>query len=241
MRDLQHWKDKIELTLDGRQVFFLFFGGAVLACLLFAVGVLTVRRLEARAIALDAPSADDPLAALDQLGDLEDEELTYHRALTHPRADAEQHHTAPKPAAAKPAVKPPARSATPAHAALEPAAPRLAPLSAKIVEPAVKLAAIEIKASPAALTKSDGKDAVADSGPHFTLQLSAFAARKDADDFLHRVQSAGYHAFVLASDVPGKGVVYRVRVGDYQSREAALAEKSGVERKLKVATYLARL
>jgi hypothetical protein len=55
MRDLQHWKDKVELSLDGRQLFFLFFGGAIGACLLFALGVMTGRRIEARAIAMEAP------------------------------------------------------------------------------------------------------------------------------------------------------------------------------------------
>ena len=82
MRDLSQWKDKVELSLDGRQLFFLFFGGATLACLLFTLGIMTGRRLEARAIALETPATDDPLAMLDQLGDLEDEELTYHQALT---------------------------------------------------------------------------------------------------------------------------------------------------------------
>ena len=29
MRDLDRWKDKVELQLDGRQIFFLFFGSAI--------------------------------------------------------------------------------------------------------------------------------------------------------------------------------------------------------------------
>jgi DedD protein len=250
MRDLQHWKDKVELTLDGRQVFFLFFGGAVLACLLFAVGVMTGRRLEARAIALDTPAADDPLAALDQLGDLEDEELTYHRALTRPHGDNDRLHSVAKPPAPmKPAAaKPPAVKPTPTHATAdaEPSAPEAAVVPAvlpkKITDSPVKLVADESRHVAAALTKSDGKDSVLEPGaPHFTLQLSAFASKKDADDFMHHVQAAGYHAFVVASDVAGKGVLYRVRVGDYGTRDAALAEKSNVEKKLKVAAYLAKL
>ena len=35
MRDLDRWKDKVEISLDGRQIFFLFFGSAVAACLIF--------------------------------------------------------------------------------------------------------------------------------------------------------------------------------------------------------------
>ncbi|HRK48052.1 MAG TPA: hypothetical protein PK324_20635 [Nocardioides sp.] len=40
------YKDKIEVSLDGRQIFYLFFGGAVVACLVFVLGVMVGRRLE---------------------------------------------------------------------------------------------------------------------------------------------------------------------------------------------------
>ena len=46
MRDLERWKDKVEISLDGRQIFFLFFGSAVAACLIFVLGVLIGKRLE---------------------------------------------------------------------------------------------------------------------------------------------------------------------------------------------------
>ena len=52
MRDLDRWKDKVEISLDGRQIFFLFFGSAVAACLIFVTGVLIGKRIEARALAL---------------------------------------------------------------------------------------------------------------------------------------------------------------------------------------------
>src|SRR6516165_5597114 len=84
MRDLERWKDKVELSLDGRQIFFLFFGSAVAACLVFVLGVLVGKRLEARALALTPAPVEDPLAALDQLGEADDadEGLTFHKALT---------------------------------------------------------------------------------------------------------------------------------------------------------------
>src|ERR1700749_594692 len=83
MRDLDRWKDKVEISLDGRQIFFLFFGSAVAACLIFVVGVLIGKRIEARALALQPAPIEDPLAALDQLGDADeaDEGLTFHKAL----------------------------------------------------------------------------------------------------------------------------------------------------------------
>jgi cell division septation protein DedD len=253
MRDLQHWKDKVELSLDGRQVFFLFFGGAVLACLLFALGVMTGRRLEARAIALDTPSTEDPLAALDQLGDLEDEDLSYHRVLTkegNRSARKDVAKAAPAralvPAPMGKPVPPPAPVGKPAtpkpvpHAAIEEQATADAPAAPPVLKAEAKERAPLPRLEPKPAAKPEPK--VADVGQaHFTLQLSAFSAKKDADELVHRVQAAGYKPFVVTSDIPGKGVLFRVRVGDYASKDAAIAEKSAVESKLKVAAYLAKL
>ncbi|MEO7669704.1 MAG: hypothetical protein ABIW57_10225, partial [Polyangia bacterium] len=48
LRDVDRWKDKIEVRLDNRQVFFLFFGSAMVACMLFVLGVIVGKRLESR-------------------------------------------------------------------------------------------------------------------------------------------------------------------------------------------------
>ena len=46
LRDAERFKDKIEVSLDSRQIFFLFFGGAVVASLVFVLGVMVGKRLE---------------------------------------------------------------------------------------------------------------------------------------------------------------------------------------------------
>jgi DedD protein len=66
LRDVDRWKDKIEVRLDNRQVFFLFFGSALVACLLFVLGVIVGKRLESRGKAV-APEIEDPLALLDKV------------------------------------------------------------------------------------------------------------------------------------------------------------------------------
>jgi cell division septation protein DedD len=76
---------------------------------------------------------------------------------------------------------------------------------------------------------------------HFTLQLSAFPDRADADEFVKKIQAAGYKPFVVASEIPGKGVFYRVRVGDFASRQAALDAKAEFERKQRIIAYVAKL
>ena len=59
LRDVDRWKDKIEVRLDNRQVAFLFFGSALVACLLFVLGVIVGKRLESRGRAL-APGDRGP-------------------------------------------------------------------------------------------------------------------------------------------------------------------------------------
>src|SRR5260221_13721821 len=67
LRDVERWKDKIEVRHDNRQVFFLFFGSAMVACMLFVLGVIVGKRLESRGRA-EAPAIEDPLAVLDRFG-----------------------------------------------------------------------------------------------------------------------------------------------------------------------------
>ena len=70
-READLYKDKIEVSLDGRQIFYLFFGGAVIVGLVFVLGVMVGRRVEARGHVDRArtTAAVDPLAALDRLED----------------------------------------------------------------------------------------------------------------------------------------------------------------------------
>lgn len=84
-RDVERWKDKVEVRLDNRQVFFLFFGSAMVACMLFVLGVIVGKRLESRGRA-QAPMIEDPLAALDRFGVEGAGSATGPSALTFPRA-----------------------------------------------------------------------------------------------------------------------------------------------------------
>jgi len=74
-------------SLDGRQIFFLFVGSALAACLIFALGVTVGRRIEQRAAAREKTTPADPLAMLDEIANAE-EALTFHRAvLERPNAE----------------------------------------------------------------------------------------------------------------------------------------------------------
>ena len=301
MRDLDRWKDKVEISLDGRQIFFLFFGSAVAACLIFVVGVLIGKRIEARALALQPAPIEDPLAALDQLGDATDtdEQLTFHKALTPPAAAAvakpdkaeKKGDKGDKAAGAKVEKGPagaaafaekleltdkPERADRPDRAdrgdALgdkvdppvdEPAPPREARVEIKVdggaaavaaaapkkPAPPIKVAGPLPPAKPQVVAQAPlakGAAAGAAKKPdatssHFTLQLSAFPDKGDAEEFMRKIQQAGYKPFLVASEIPGKGIFYRVRVGDYASRQAAVDAKGDFERKQRIIAYVAKL
>jgi cell division septation protein DedD len=250
MRDLDRWKDKVEISLDGRQIFFLFFGSAVAACLIFVVGVLIGKRIEARALAMQPAAIEDPLAALDQLGDADeaDEGLTFHKALTPAKAE--------KPAAVEPKKTPVVEAKKAEPKPQPPKVEKAAPIVAvddkaddEDKPPVDTPAPVVAKAKPQATlpaarpqvvqqTATKKPDATAS---HFTLQLSAFPDKADAEEFMHKIQSAGYKPFLVASEIPGKGVFFRVRVGDYGSRQAAVDAKAEFERKQRIIAYVAKL
>ena len=215
-RNVERWREKIEVKLDNRQVFFLFFGSAVVACMLFVLGVMVGKRIESRGQA-DAPVLQDPLSALDRAHQpppgvaAPDPQLTFPSTLGGgaPKLKGAGAHTLsslprilPKPAAIKPAPAP-----KPTVALKAPVAPKL--IAAAKPAPPV--------APPVDPTKAKGK---------YTLQISTFTTSADADAFVQKLPGA----FVIAAEVPGKGMVYRVRLGNYGSYKDAVAAKDVFEK-----------
>lgn len=59
------------------------------------------------------------------------------------------------------------------------------------------------------------------SGETYWLQAGAFADEKDADNLKAKIAFTGLEATVRSAEIPGKGVLHRVRLGPYQSLEDA--------------------
>jgi DedD protein len=233
LRDVERWKDKIEVRLDNRQVFFLFFGSALVACLLFILGVIVGKRLESRGKAV-APEIEDPLALLDKVASA-------------PRTGPEPPPNLPKVlfgvggSASKPALTIARPAPTPAPKpvmAQKPTVPESRPAArptpakpdapAKASTPATPVKKVALAPPPA----SDGGKGKG----RFTLQLGSFPDRAEAEAFSKRFSAQG--SYVVPSEIPGKGIWYRVRVGDYGSAKDAIAAKGTFEKQHTVIAYV---
>jgi cell division septation protein DedD len=235
------YKDKIEVALDGRQIFYLFFGGAVIVGMVFVLGVVVGRRVEARghsdAALAAAASKSDPLAALDKL---DGKGTTYQNVLTAPGA------TPPTKVEAMIANMAPKKASAASDDAKKPAAPVADP----VAEDEKPVAAIEppagdappkvdvVTPAPVAVAKHDDADAAAkkhdDDHPakksRYALQLASFQDKSEAETFLSNVKSNGFSAQLSEADVAGKGTFYRVRLGNYKSLEAANDAKADYDK-----------
>jgi len=258
-REPELYKDKVEVSLDGRQIFYLFFGGAMIVGVVFVLGVLVGRRVEARGHIDRArtTSATDPLAALDRLEgsgglafrgtltgkdaptdvDKTIDQLEKARTKSDPKkvdakvetktetkvetkkSDAK---VEAKPEAAKPEAKTDAKTETKPEPKPE-VKPEPKPVTKPVTKPDAD-PAVEAKVEPKPVTKPE------EPKQRFTLQLSSFQDRTEAEAFLDTVKAQGYSAQITQAEVEGKGTFYRVRMGNYRSLELASSAKADFEK-----------
>jgi cell division septation protein DedD len=68
----------------------------------------------------------------------------------------------------------------------------------------------------------------------YTVQTASFQERAMAEDEVKRLKQRGFSAFIVSSEMPGKGVWHRVRIGSFSNRGAAekiqktIHERSGL-------------
>ena len=120
----------------------------------------------------------------------------------------------PKPSVVPPIASPPAKEAAQGDASPPPVAP--APPAAK---PAATPSASPAGATPPSPAPDSAKAAKPTSGA-FSVQLAAFADDKGANALVNRLKKAGHPAYT-EQYTSTRGVVWRVRVGPYGTREAA--------------------
>ena len=228
MREMHKWKDKVELSLDNRQIFFLFFGLSVVGCFVFALGVMVGRRVDFDSVAEVESQPGQGLAVLDTateptsysaaLRSPEPQEAPIAEPIAAPEADGESTDEDPEPAKpgehkAKAAAAKPPKAGKPGD---KPSADKSVMASGKPAAPAV----------------ADGR--------RFTLQMKAFAKPEEAEAFAAPLRANGHDVRVEAHEIKGR-IWHRVRMGEFDNWEDGLAAKTDFEKNEKMIAYVVRL
>jgi cell division protein FtsN len=232
MREMHKWKDKVELSLDNRQIFFLFFGLSVIGCFVFALGIMTGRRLQWEPGQQAAALGDDnSLALLDATPEPE-ERFAFRQGLAESDAEA-------LPPTRDPELPPRDEKEVRAERA---AAEQVEQREAAVAEVEAKLAEQQKTLAQAAPQAAEAKPETAEAkGPRrFTLQMKAFSREEDADKLADRLRHNGHEVRVESHDVRGR-TWYRVRLGVFDEWDEALAAKQAFEKSEHVIAYVVSL
>jgi cell division protein FtsN len=239
MRDIHKWKDKVELSLDNRQIFFLFFGLSVVGCFVFALGVMVGRRVDFDSVGEVEAQPGQGLAMLDT-----SEPTTYAAALRSPdptevpiaepvvgAADDQDDSAEPdKPGQGKPSAGKPGAAAAMPDKSGKPGKPGK-PGKAGVDKPGADQT-VMAAGKPAAPEDAAGR--------RFTLQMKAFAKPEEAEAFAAPLRSNGHDVRVEAHEIKGR-IWHRVRMGEFDNWEEGLAAKNDFEKSEKMIAYVVRL
>ena len=71
-------------------------------------------------------------------------------------------------------------------------------------------------------------------GPVYTIQAASLKDPKDADRLVRKLKEGGYPAYRVIGKIPGKGIWFRVRIGEYKGKAEAMRvmdklKKEGIE------------
>ena len=233
MRDEGRIREKVELSLDARQVGSLVIGALVVLGVVFVLGVMVGKKL-----APAGPHAPrDLLSALDRGADAGSVPLTFQQELTRPAPKAPEpaapQKPAQKPAAQKPAQEPaaqkpaakPSDAGAPQHAD---SAPAPSPAMDAQLSNAFKAAKRDPRAVPVVVVPQSG----------FTVQVAASQSQADAQAVLQKLRGAGLRPYLVEADVPGKGHWYRVRVGAFDDKGKAATYAHDLERETGYAGFV---
>ena len=204
MRDTRRLQSRSEAHTDRVRVIWLTLGGLVALGLTFALGVVVGRRAERL-----EPAGQETLAEIDEAGERH-EKLTFYDELT--KAKTRQ---ANRPVA------------TPELKRTSSEQPRSA-VDSPTPEPSEEPRSAVASPTPEPSDETDIRAALA-AGPakpgDFTVQVSAFQSLAEARTFATKLDRAGFKPFIVRSQITGKGMWFRVRLGRFKTEEAARSAK----------------
>jgi cell division septation protein DedD len=226
------------------------------ACIVLAAALLLRAPVKAK------PTQADPLGDLvakshtvgakaERPGDLSGQDITFPGMLSDAKSttalEAVRDPHAPSPigppgpaslaGADLPFVLPPGSPTTP-----PPAADRLpvVPLPAQNVIPGgAPIAASDTLTSMAKrVAREDAAEVSAGGTGGHQLQVSSFKTQAEAEGFAAALRRRGHHAYVDPAQVKGRGLWYRVRIGPFKQRHAAVIYRQDFEAKERMVTFI---
>jgi cell division septation protein DedD len=212
VRDDRRIKERYELSLDNRQIATFFIAGIIVVGTVFVLGVVVGKKL---AGGRGGSSAADLLSALDEKAAAMEQAKPLAPPPPEPRLTFQDELTK-KPATGPAKEVPFARedapeakgAAAPGEAGPIPEPPKPDPSREKLKQVIARVEKAPLEHAPTASS--------------FTLQLSASQVREDADRFAAKLRERGYQPYIVEADVKDRGRWYRVRMGRFPTKEAAL-------------------
>ena len=212
MRDSHRLKEKYELSLDNRQIVSITVASLVALGGVFMLGVVVGKKLSAETAALQE-QPKDLLGQLDRKTDaLEtvkaDAALTFQDELTRKAPTV-----VGEPAKPDAAIAPVAELVkVPEPKPSLPETPKVEPVATRTVDGGGLKEAFGKAQRPPTETAADGS---------WTVQLSAYQDKGEADRFAAGLRDKGYAPYIVEASIPGKGTWFRVRMGRFANRDAA--------------------
>jgi cell division septation protein DedD len=232
MRDGLKLRERIQLSLDDRQVAALAVGALLLLAGMFALGLLVGMQVARRS---PQPPPMGDLAALDAQR-AQPQRAAPSAAEPKPQVPSVQPQ-APRPGIAAPAADRPAQDAR--VVASSPV--RIDPPPKKEVPPPATTVSIT-PPRPVAVAPAE-TDAPLPPPPSrlgaYTVQLGASQHRTEALQLASRAAAAGLRPYVVEARLPAKdGLWYRVRVGAFSDKKSAERYRRDVDRELRTSAVV---
>ena len=210
MRDVERLRERIELSLDDRQVIALGVCALLLLGGVFAVGLLLGKKLSVA----PPPSSAGARAARG--------------------AQARGPAARPEPVAKPPAAPPLEKGPEPVEKDEKVrAASVIAPPPRQTTVVPAPARPTQVPPPVIAVLAPPPRDL-----GNFTVQLGASQDRADAARLEARARGAGLKPYVVEASLGAKGTWYRVRVGSFRDKESANRYRTDVERELRTAAVV---
>ena len=112
------------------------------------------------------------------------------------------------------------------------------PVKQQITPEAPRTISISVPKQPPPPAKREPAAASSSTKLRYTVQTASYQERDMAEDEVKRLKKRGFAAFIVSSELPGKGVWHRVRLGSFSNKAAAERLQKSVREKEGLSTIV---